>query len=89
MPGARGTRLLGLDVGTSSAKAVLFDGSLAERAVAAVDIETRSTPDGRAEQDPEEIVTACATALPVHPVTPATHTPSGPPPAPAVTARAR
>ena len=55
--------ILGLDAGTTSAKAVAVDGAGEILATAGSDpIAVRSTPDGGREQDPEEIWQALATA---------------------------
>ena len=55
--------VLGLDAGTTSAKAVVVDGAGEILATAGSDsIAVRSTPDGGREQDPEEIWRAVTTA---------------------------
>lgn len=55
--------VLGLDAGTTSAKAVAVDGSGRVRATAASDpIATRSTAEGGSEQDPDEIWQALVAA---------------------------
>ena len=59
----RGDVVLGLDAGTSSAKAVAVDRDGQIRAAAGSDpIATRSTPDGGREQVPEEVWQALASA---------------------------
>ncbi len=55
--------ILGLDAGTTSAKAVVVDGAGEILATAGSDpIAVRATPDGGREQDPEEIWRALTTA---------------------------
>lgn len=63
MTGSSGGVVLGLDAGTTSAKAVAVDQSGLVRAEAGSDpIVTRTTPDGGREQDPEDIWRALTTA---------------------------
>ena len=59
----RGEAVLGLDAGTTSAKAAVIDGTGRILAAAGSDpVAVRSTPDGGREQDPEAIWQAVATA---------------------------
>ncbi|WP_240422350.1 gluconokinase [Listeria costaricensis] len=55
--------LMGVDIGTSSVKAVLFRQSGEMRARHAVDYTLYTDPSGKAEQDPEEILQATVTAI--------------------------
>lgn len=55
--------VVGVDLGTSSAKAVAFDTSGNARAAAAVEVPLRATAAGRLEQDPDTILDAAATAV--------------------------
>ncbi|MGC1219378.1 MAG: FGGY family carbohydrate kinase, partial [Phormidesmis sp.] len=51
--------VIGVDIGTSSTKAVLFDTNGQQRGRSAEGYELRSPEPGAAEQDPDDILHAC------------------------------